>query len=141
MLIRLATSDEDAVRCFPVMKELRQHLDQAAFLARVKRQHAIARYQLAYVDADAEVRSVAGFRVSEALAWGKFLYVDDLVTRKSDHGSGYGKALFEWLLGYARANGCETFHLDSGVQRFGAHRFYLSRGMDITSHHFAMKLK
>jgi hypothetical protein len=31
--------------------------------------------------------------------------------------------------------------LDSGVQRFGAHRFYLRRRMDITSHHFALDLR
>jgi hypothetical protein len=27
------------------------------------------------------------------------------------------------------------------LQRFAAHRFYLKRGMDITSHHFQLKLK
>jgi hypothetical protein len=32
-------------------------------------------------------------------------------------------------------------HLDSGVQRFAAHRFYLARRMDITCHHFALKLR
>lgn len=31
-------------------------------------------------------------------------------------------------------------HLDSGVQRYGAHRFYLRHGMDITSHHFRLVL-
>jgi hypothetical protein len=31
--------------------------------------------------------------------------------------------------------------LDSGVQRFGAHRFYLRRRMNITSHHFAIDLR
>ncbi len=31
--------------------------------------------------------------------------------------------------------------LDSGVQRFAAHRLYLRQRMDITSHHFTMNLK
>ena len=29
----------------------------------------------------------------------------------------------------------------SGVQRFGAHRFYLRHGMNITSHHFQLELR
>jgi len=40
----------------------------------------------------------------------------------------------------ARAEGCAQFQLDSGVQRFGAHRFYLMKRMDITAHHFGLKL-
>ena len=48
-----------------------------------------------------------------------------------------------WLrenLAWARKRECAELHLDSGVQRFGAHRFYLNHRMDITSHHFAIQL-
>ena len=31
--------------------------------------------------------------------------------------------------------------LDSGVQRFPAHRFYLGQGMAITAHHFALDVQ
>lgn len=54
-----------------------------------------------------------------------------LVTRAADHGS----ALFDWLTGEARSAGCAQLHLDSG-----AHRFDLHKGLDITSHHFALRL-
>jgi hypothetical protein len=46
-----------------------------------------------------------------------------------------------WLLQYARSQGCEELHLDSGVQRFGAHRFCLGLRMKISSHHFAIDLR
>jgi len=62
------------------------------------------------------------------------------VTRDVDLGVGFGSRLLDWLVDEAKRQGCEQFHLDSGVQRFGAHRFYLHKGMDITSHHFAMRL-
>jgi hypothetical protein len=43
---------------------------------------------------------------------------------KNDDGSkGYGGALFDWLVEHAREHDCDQFHLDSGVQRFRAHRF------------------
>jgi len=71
---------------------------------------------------------------------GRTLSIDDLVTHDSDRSRGFGAALFDWLVEHARENGCEYLTLDSGVQRFAAHRFYLKRGMDITSHHFQLKL-
>ena len=84
---------------------------------------------------------MAGIRVMENLAWGKFLYVDDLVTASAARSQGYGDKLFDWLLDYARAGGCEQLHLDSGVQRFEAHRFYLRKRMSISSHHFSMLIR
>ncbi|MEH2265848.1 hypothetical protein [Nostoc sp.] len=41
---------------------------------------------------------------------------------------------------YAKNHGCKHLSLDSGVQRFGAHRFYLMERMKITSHHFGIEL-
>ena len=67
--------------------------------------------------------------------------VDDLVTLAEGRSRGYGKKMLDWLIAESRARDCDEFHLDSGVQRFGAHRFYLTQRMDITSHHFALRLK
>jgi len=74
-------------------------------------------------------------------AWSKFLYVDDLVSKSGERSKGYGGALFDWLVEYAREDNCDQFHLDSGVQRFAAHRFYLIKRMSIESHHFGLKLR
>jgi GNAT superfamily N-acetyltransferase len=67
--------------------------------------------------------------------------VDDLVAAPAQRSRGHGGKLFDWLVAQAKQNNCDEFHLDSGVQRFGAHRFYLARRMDINCHHFALKLK
>ena len=140
MRIILAREDHEIQSCYQVMAELRPHLVPDEFLPRVKKQTEIADYKLAYVW-DGEVKAVAGFRITECLAWGKFLYVDDLVAKSSDRSKGYGGALFDWLVGHARENECDAFHLDSGVQRFGAHRFYLNKRMMIEAHHFSLKLE
>ncbi|HKQ99746.1 MAG TPA: GNAT family N-acetyltransferase [Pyrinomonadaceae bacterium] len=138
--IFIAGEDDEIKSCYPVMAELRPHVGPEEFLLRVKRQAEIASYKLACV-ADESVKAVAGFRISECLAWGKFLYVDDLVSKSDERSKGYGGLLFDWLVEYARREGCEQFHLDSGVQRFDAHRFYLSKRMAIECHHFSLKLK
>ena len=142
MKAKISLGDDPAAiaRCHAVMRELRPHLtDEAAFVAQVERQQAEG-YRLVFVEADGEVRAVAGYRVFENLFAGKILYVDDLVSREADRSRGYGGRLFDWLVERAREAGCTFLTLDSGVQRFGAHRFYLRKGMDIVSHHFSMRL-
>jgi GNAT superfamily N-acetyltransferase len=139
----LAKDDDEIRSCYPVMAELRPHVQADEFLSRVKRQREIAGYELAGITAEAggEVKAVAGFRISENLAWGRFLYVDDLVSKSDERSKGYGGALFDWLVEYAKKNDCDQFHLDSNVQRFAAHRFYLVKRMNIEAHHFGLKLK
>lgn len=137
--IALATTDADIAACFPVMAQLRPHLTPEEFVTRIRRQQE-GGFHLAALRNAGEVVALAGFRVLKNLAWGRFLYVDDLVTNEARRSQGHGEALFDWLVARARFEGCAQLHLDSGAQRFGAHRFYLARRMDITSHHFAMKL-
>lgn len=139
IVVSLAKSDQEIQSCFEVMFELRPHLKRDEFVLRIRRQQENSGYELAYVT-DGTVKAVAGFRISECLAWGKFLYVDDLVAGSSDRSRGYGGILFDWLVAYAREAGCDEFHLDSGVQRFDAHRFYLRKRMAIEGHHFGLKL-
>jgi len=138
--ISLATTDAEIERCFPVMAQLRPHLRQQEFVSQVRRQAQGGSYALVFLEESGSVRSVAGFRLTESLFYGRFLYVDDLVTDEASRSQGFGEALFDWLVEYARSHNCEAVALDSGVQRFGAHRFYLRKRMDIVCHHFALKL-
>ena len=139
--VHLAESDEDIGRCFPVMTELRPHLAGGDFVGRVRRQQQESGYQLACLEEGGVVQAVAGFRIAEFLAWGRILYVDDLVTTAQTRSRGHGQKLFDWLLAHAREKGCAEFHLDSGVQRFDAHRFYLRNRMEIRAHHFSIPLR
>lgn len=140
MEIRIVQTDADILACFPVMAQLRTHLREEDFVERIRRQEQEG-YHLASLKVDGVVQAVTGFRLSESLAWGKYLYIDDLVTDESSRSQGYGQRLFDWLLDFATAQDCNQVHLDSGVQRFGAHRFYLRNRMDIGAHHFVLTLK
>ena len=66
--------------------------------------------------------------------------MDDLITLESDRSQGYGEELLQWLMDYAKTQNCQEFHLDSGVQRFAAHRFYFRQRLEIRSYHFSLKL-
>lgn len=139
MNIAIATSRTEIDRCFPVMVQLRTHLGKDQFVEQVQLQQKQG-YQLAYVEDGGEVRALAGFRFFNMLAFGKLMYVDDLVTAEGQRSRGYGGKLFDWLVVRARTEGCVQLHLDSGVHRFDAHRFYLAKRMRISSHHFALNL-
>lgn len=138
--IHIAESDAEILAAFDVMHELRPHLVRDEFVARVRRQQQDG-YRLAIVVEGERVVSVAGYRIHEALAFGKHTYVDDLVTASDVRSKGYGQDLFDWLVKLAKEQGCEQFHLDSGVHRFDAHRFYLRNRMFISCHHFSLDLR
>jgi GNAT superfamily N-acetyltransferase len=89
-----------------------------------------------------EAVAVAGFRICQGLAWGRYLYVDDLSTLPEARRRGHAGELLEWLVSEARRSQCDQLHLDSGVgaDRTDAHRLYLNTGMTISAHHFAMSL-
>jgi GNAT superfamily N-acetyltransferase len=82
--------------------------------------------------------AVAGFREAWALAWGHYLYVDDVSTLPRARRAGHGERLMGWLTEEARRLGCEGLHLDSGVaaDRAPAHRLYMRHGLRISAHHF-----
>jgi GNAT superfamily N-acetyltransferase len=139
--IAIATTPEEIRRCHPVMRELRPLFQEPAqFVERVLLQQKEG-YRLGFLESEGEVCAVAGYRFLESLFSGKFLYVDDLVTREGDRSRGFGGELLDWLIKQAREQGCENLELDSGVQRFDAHRFYFSERMNISSYHFRIKIE
>ncbi len=138
--ITVARTAADLKRCHAVMRELRPKFQsEDEFVAQVQRQQQQG-YEIAFVEEQGEIRAVAGYRCLESLYAGKFIYVDDLVTRESDRSRGFGGELLEWLFAEAAARGCARLELDSGVHRKEAHRFYFSKRMTIDSFHFGRSL-
>jgi GNAT superfamily N-acetyltransferase len=103
---------------WPVMRQLRPHLDEQQYLA-----------------------AVAGFRTMEMLYCGRILSIDDLVTDEAMRSKGLGAALLEWLWREAQALGCGQIHLDSGLQRLDAHRFYERESFKKLGFHFAAPIE
>ncbi len=136
---RIAKTDEEISRCFPVMSELRPQLHAESFVALVRDMETQG-FRLAFIEHKKQVVAAAGFRIFTSLFMGKNLYVDDLVTTGHSRSTGYGKIMLDWLRDLAKEAGCAWLHLDSGTQRHRAHRFYFMQGMQISSFHFSEKL-
>ncbi|HEX9962871.1 MAG TPA: GNAT family N-acetyltransferase [Pyrinomonadaceae bacterium] len=138
--IHLAESDAEILNCYAVMAELRPHISREEFLPLVKRLSEINGFRLAYL-IDEEIKAVGGFRISEWLAGGKYMEIEDLVAKSGERSKGCGGELFDWLVEYARRENCAQVKLVSHVKRFAAHRFYLQKRMIIEAHYFSMKLQ
>jgi GNAT superfamily N-acetyltransferase len=137
--IQIATTPAEIDRCFPVMSQLRPKLIAKEFVGRVEAQQAEG-YQLASLEHEGAIVSVAGFRVQNMLSSGKTFYVDDLVTDANARSKGHGEAMIQWLIALAREANCDSFSLDSGTHRQEAHAFYLRQRLRITSFHFHLPL-
>lgn len=136
MPVIIANKDEEILATYTLMKQLRPHLEEETYLSQIKQLQLEYGYKLIVIFENEEAKAAAGYRINHSLAWGKYLYVDDLITDQDSRSRGYANELFDWLDEELHKNHCSAMHLDSGVQRHDAHRFYLNRKMRISCHHF-----
>ncbi|WPY98003.1 GNAT family N-acetyltransferase [Christiangramia sp. OXR-203] len=63
------------------------------------------------------------------------IYIDDDL-----QGLGVGTQLFQFIDQYAKKKQCETIELNSYVENFRSHKFYMNLGFVIRGYHFLKKL-
>ena len=124
MRIDELTTEVEWREAFPVMRELRTHLDEATFLDLMREMKPAGYQLLAARDASGVIRALAGIGEHTNLYYGHHIWVYELITTASERSHGYGKALMDSIDVLARDLGCDTVALASGLQRADAHRFY-----------------
>jgi GNAT superfamily N-acetyltransferase len=137
--IQEAKTPEEILACYPVIIELRSHLiDAEKYVQQVIRLQKEACH-LMFVAEDETIKSILGYRIQESLHRGKILYIDELGTLSTARSKDYASVLLDWAMDYAKAQGCDSVHLDSGHARVDAHRLYLNKKFYMTAHHFSCK--
>jgi GNAT superfamily N-acetyltransferase len=138
--IRELVTEAEWIEAFPVVSQLRNHLDEAAYLDYLERMTANG-YRLFGLFADGDLAAVAGVDILTNMYYGRHLWVFDLVTDADHRSKGFGERLLRYLEGWAADRGCEKIALSSGLQRDAAHRFYEERAdMDRVSYVFTTDL-
>jgi len=79
-----------------VLLQLRPQFTLDTLEKQIQKQQAQG-YNVVYVKSGNEVLAVAGFAIGEKLAWGKHIYIDDLVTNESHRSIGVGSFLISWF--------------------------------------------
>lgn len=123
MIIELQSPDE-IKQAYPVMKQLRTHLDEERFLSLVMEAQVEENYRLFAIVDENEIAALVGFQPMITLYNGRFIWVCDLVTDASKRSKGYGEKLLSFVHTLAKKEGYECISLSSGLQRIDAHRFY-----------------
>ena len=138
--IALAETPDEIAATWPVMHQLRPHLDAGAYLAQVLRLQAERDFKLARMTVDGAVVAVAGLRFGEWLHGGRYLEIEDFITDANCRSQGHGDKFFDWIAALGREAGCRHLRLLSGVQREAAHRFYRRKGMSQEAYYFSLGL-
>jgi hypothetical protein len=88
--LRHATHDDELSACFPAMSQLRPRLTDSTHFVATGRQMEQTGYRILAAWNDATVLALAGYRLQENFVFGRFVYVNDLVTIESMRGRGLG---------------------------------------------------
>lgn len=139
--LRHVETDRDFHAAFAVMRELRPHLvDADAFMAQVERQARQEGYRLLAAWQGTELVGLAGYRFQENLIYGRFVYIDDLVTTASVRSTGVGAALVDAVREDAYRHDCKQLILDTALGNSLGQRFYFRQGLLSRALHFGQAL-
>ncbi|WP_067730581.1 GNAT family N-acetyltransferase [Oceanobacillus damuensis] len=142
LTIKELQSESEIIKAFPVMKQLRTHLDEDTFLELVLEAKAKDRYKIFALIDEGEIVAVTGFKPMITLYYGRFVWVCDLVTDTNNRSKGYGEKLLTYVHEWAKENNYGSVALSSGLQRTDAHRFYENKmDYDKVSYVFKANLK
>lgn len=122
-IVELQTESEFR-EAFGVMRELRTHLDEAAYLSLLSDMKSRGYRLFAVRNDDSVIVALAGIEFGVNFYYGRHLWVFDLVTSQNVRSQGYGRLLLTHLEALGKEAGCDTIALSSGFQRVDAHRFY-----------------
>ncbi len=136
----LAETRQAIAATWPVMRQLRPHFGPEDYVALVERLRAEHGFRLAQMRVDGEIVAVAGLRFGEWLPRGRYLEIEDFVTRDESRSQGHGSAFFDWIAAYGREAGCRHLRLVSAIHREAAHRFYRRKGMALEAYYFSLDL-
>lgn len=127
----------DWQEAFPLIKQLRTHLNENSYLKFLDKMIDEG-YKLFALYDDDQMAALAGVVVRTNFYYGHHVFVYDLVTDSSRRSQGYGEQLLTYIHQFAKENGCHMVALESGLPRSDAHRFYESR-MGYTKFCFSFK--
>ncbi|MBO1005058.1 GNAT family N-acetyltransferase [Pseudogracilibacillus auburnensis] len=137
LTIKELQSQKEILEAFPVMNQLRTHLDEKTYLDLVIEAKEKDMYQLFALYDLGEIVAVTGFKPMITLYYGRCVWVCDLVTDNNKRSNGYGDILLSYVHEWAKENGYQSVALSSGLQRTEAHRFYEEKmGYDKVSYVF-----
>jgi len=127
-MFKALQSPDDLRSVFPLMKQLREHLDQTQFVDLVQSAMRDSRYQLLGFFENGACQGLMGFRILTDLVHGRHLYIDDLVVAENTRSNGLGTKLLAKAKEIARTENCKRLRLCTGTENSRGKNFYERNG-------------
>lgn len=124
----LVQNPADLERCFPVICELRPHLNLQEFLDIYKNAHTKEAYDIIALELDGLIVGAMGYRITHDLVRGKHIYIDDLVITKNERSKRLAPELLQYAEKLAQDNGCKVLRLCAALENTRGMKFYESNG-------------
>ncbi|CEG25747.1 GNAT family N-acetyltransferase [Bacillus sp. B-jedd] len=126
-IIKELQTKPEIASAYPVMCQLRTHLDEMTYLELVSEAQEKEGYKMFALYEGEEIAAVIGFQPMVTLYYGRFLWVCDLVTDSRKRSNGHGETLLSYIHQWAKQHNYPSIALSSGLQRQNAHKFYQNK--------------
>jgi len=124
-------SVEDARKVFPILKELRTHLDEGEYLKGLAAARAGSDYKFVGAFEGAECLGLMGYRILHDFVHGRHLYVDDLVVTGNKRSKGLGSKFLTFAKEIAAKENCKRLRLCTGADNNEGRKFYEKNGWEM----------
>ena len=136
----VARTQVELEKCFPVMKELRPHLNLTDYITIYNQAHKSDGYEIVAIEENNNVVAVMGYRVLFDYVRGKHIYIDDLVSTETARSKGLGAELLRYAESVAKELNCKTLRLCTGVENGRGMKFYEKNGWIKRAYSYGKKL-
>lgn len=120
--------NDDLKRSFPVLKELRPHLNLSDFLFLYEQSHKNDGYEIVAIEEDGEIIAVMGYRFLFDLVRGKHVYIDDLISTELARSKGLGAELLQYAENVAKESNTRSLRLCTGLDNERGMKLYENNG-------------
>jgi len=134
MIIRQLDSLKDMLDLYPVIAHMYPDMSFDSYSDILKERVENGYNMVAVFDGE-DCVSAAGFWFGIRFYCDRFLQLDNMVTVPEFRDKGAGTMALEWIKSLAKKEGCKRILVDSYVENFDAHRFFLREGFVIRGYH------
>lgn len=133
------TDEKEILDTYPLLAQLYEELSYEQYESYIKDLLPLG-YRRIVVLEDGNAIASAGLLEGVHFRFGKYMYINDLITDSAHRSRGIGKALIHWIQQNAIERGCKSIKLASNVNRHKAHRFYMSDDFFVHGYYFVKEL-
>lgn len=134
MQIRELTTIDEMLAAFEVLQHMYPKMTREKY-GTIIRQRKEEGYRMVGVFDGNKCVSSAGFWIGVRFYCGKFIQLDNMVTLPEYRSKGAGKIITDFIKEIGKTENCLKVLVDTYVENFDAHRFFLKEGFIIRGYH------